>query len=167
MNEKEIQEMLEKTLARLLDWIRGAEAKVTPVLAIDTAMLGVLGALAPGVSGWTVGGALVVILAALLLLASLLSLFLAAIPRTKGPEDSRIFFKAIKDTKAKDYLSAVKALTHDDYIADLAAQCHRNAEICSLKFQLVWASTCLLFSAVIPWLLGVWMLYVYQVSACG
>jgi hypothetical protein len=167
MNDREIQEMLERTLARHLDWIRGAEAKVAPVLAIDTAMLGVLGALAPGVSGWTVASAAVVILAALLLLVSLLLLFLAAIPRTQGPRDSLVFFNAIKERKAEDYLCAVRARKQEDYIADLAGQCHRNAEICSLKFQLLWASTCLLFLAVIPWLVGVGMLYLHQASACG
>jgi len=167
MNEREIQEMQEKTLARLLEWIRGAEAKVAPVLAIGTAMLGVLGALAPGVSEWTMCGAAVVILAGVLLLVSLLLLFLASIPRTKGPQDSRVFFEAIKETKPHDYLTAIRALTRDEYIADLAAQCHRNAEICSLKFRLVWGSTCLLFLAVIPWLVGVWVLFVHQVPTCG
>jgi hypothetical protein len=161
VDEKEIREMLEKTLARLLEWIRAAEAKMAPVLAIDTAMLGVLGALTPPVFERSIVSAIVVVVAAVLLLASLLLLFLAAIPRTRGPQASLIFFEAIKRTDCKGYLSAVRALTDDRYIADLAAQCHRNAEICSRKFQLLWCSTWLLFSAVIPWLVGIWLVYLH------
>lgn len=164
MNSQEQKDFLEKALARLLKLIRAADAKIAPILAIDTAMLGVFIALAGKKLEWTTGSAYVVGLALILLLASLLLLFRAAIPRLKGSRKSLIFFDSIRRKKLDAYLGEVKALSDEGYIADLAEQCHQNSRIASVKFRYVRLSMFFLFLAVIPWLLAVCMLYLDQMT---
>jgi hypothetical protein len=43
---------LETTLARLLEWIHAADAKIPPILAISTSMLAIVAALLPKASDW-------------------------------------------------------------------------------------------------------------------
>lgn len=50
---------LEKTLARLLEWVSVADAKIPLVLAISTSMLGVIAALFPKATGWSILSAVV------------------------------------------------------------------------------------------------------------
>ena len=45
------------------------------------------------------------------------------------------------------------------YLADLVAQCHRNAEIADKKFESIQRSMVALYLAVIPWGLAVFLLY--------
>jgi len=46
-DEKAQLDLLDRILGRNLNWVASADAKVTPMLAINTAMLGVIAALAP------------------------------------------------------------------------------------------------------------------------
>src|SRR5512137_669449 len=94
---------LEKTLARLLEWIRAADAKIPPVLAITTSMLAVMAALLPNDFECNTLLAVVGISAILLLFNCLLFLFLAAFPRTKGPESSILYFEGIKTRDQNSY----------------------------------------------------------------
>ena len=50
---------LEKALARLLEWVRAADAKIPLVLAISTSMLDVIAALFPKAMGWSIFSAVV------------------------------------------------------------------------------------------------------------
>lgn len=153
------QELIEKTLSRLLEWIRAADAKIAPILAIDTSMLGVFAAFAATVSDWTTGCTLLAALAVVPLLLSLLFLSLAAFPRTEGPKGSVLYFEGIKSMEVDTYQSELLNLSEDTYLADLANQCHRNAEIASVKFKFVRISMVCLFIAIIPWLVVVYTLY--------
>jgi hypothetical protein len=150
---------LEGTLSRLLKWIRAADAKIPPILAITTAMLGVLAALAPEASEWTVATAVMAVVTVIPLLASLVFLSLAAFPQTKGPKGSLLYFEGIKNREPESYLRDIQAATEEDHVADLAKQCHRNAEIASSKFRFVRLSMISLFVSIIPWLIVIFMLY--------
>jgi hypothetical protein len=46
-------DLVDRILSRNLSWVAAADTKIAPVLAIDTAMLGVLAALAPVGFQWT------------------------------------------------------------------------------------------------------------------
>lgn len=153
------QQYLETTLARLLDWIRAADIKIAPILAIDTTMLGVFAALAPKHQRWTILAAIVAVLAVIPLLVSLFFLFFAAFPRTKGPKGSLLYFEGIKSREPNDFLKAVQEMSKGQLIEDLANQCHRNAEIASAKYAHLRTAIGALFLSVIPWLFLVFLLY--------
>ncbi len=150
---------LETTLERLLSWIEAADSKVGLVLAIDTAMLGVLAALAPSPSGWTVESVILAAVALVLLLISLLTSSVASFPRTEGPPESMIYFKGITEREAHQYERAVSDLTTEQYIQDLMGQCHRNGQIAGAKFAWVRRSMIALYLSVLPWALAVYLLY--------
>src|SRR5688572_28892505 len=87
--------VLETTLNRLLTMIAAAEGRTGLILALDTAMLGVLAALAPRAPAWSVAPAVWSTVAAILLVASLIFLLVSSFPRTSGPRGSRVFFEGI------------------------------------------------------------------------
>lgn len=149
----------ETTLTRLLHWVQVADGKIAPILAIDTSMLAVFAALVPKASEWSVFSAIVALLATLPLGVSLLFLFLASFPRTKGPKRSLIYFEGIKTCERAKYSQDMKQLTPECYLDDLTEQCHRNAEIVSVKFRYLSVAMVSLFISIIPWLLIVYLLY--------
>ena len=157
--KEESIEFLEKTLSRLLEWIRSADSKITPVLAISTSMLGVMAVLVPKVSSWNFLAMLVGILTVAPLLICVLFLFLACFPRTDGPVDSLVYFETIKALDHKAYLSKIKQMTTEEYSIDLAKQCHRNAEIASSKYFRLKIAIGSLFLSIIPWIMFVFILY--------
>ncbi|MGH7381286.1 MAG: Pycsar system effector family protein [Candidatus Methylomirabilales bacterium] len=159
MDEQETIRVLEANLSRLLGWIVAAESRLSTVLAIDTAMLGVLAAMTPSPAAWNVAPAIFASLSALLLGASLLFLSFASFPRTSGPGGSLVYFGGIATHEPDQYQRLVSEMTANQYIQDLAHQCHRNAEIADKKFKWIkWAMASLLLS-LIPWALSVYLLY--------
>lgn len=153
------REVLEKTLDRLLFWIAAADSKIAPVLAIDTAMLGVLAAIAPKLGAWTLLAVISTALALLFLLTSLGLLFFASFPRTRGPKGSLVFFGGITERERSVFVGEITDLHFSRYCEDLATQCYRNAEIAGLKFRYVRLAMTALLAAIVPWLLTVYVLY--------
>lgn len=151
--------LLENTLARLLQWISAADSKTGPVLAIDTAMLGALAALTPQPGKWTVLMALSAALTLTLLGVSIGYLFLAAYPRTKGPEGSLVFFGGIIEQQEEEFIDDILSVDPDRYARDLARQCYRNAEIAAEKFEHVKTATKVCLWAIAPWTLAIWLMY--------
>ena len=159
MDEQETIRVLEANLTRLLGWIVAVDSRLSTVLAIDTAMLGVLAAMTPPFSGWTVPPAIIASLSALFLAASVLFLSFASFPRTSGPHGSLVYFGGIVGHEANQYRRLISEMTASQYIDDLANQCHRNAEIVDKKFKWIkWAMSSLLLS-LLPWALSVYLLY--------
>lgn len=143
---------LEAILTRQLSWIAQADAKIAPILAIDTAMIGLWSAIAPSFDNWTVPLTLSAIVTAGLLALSIWYLFLAAFPRTEGPHDSTVFFGSIASMTEADYVRRVLSTSSDDYNKDLAQQCHRNATIASTKYRYVRTATRHCIFALVSWL---------------
>ena len=159
MDRSERVRILENNLSRLLGWVSAADSRIGLILALDTAMLGSLAALAPRASGWEVAPAIFSTLAGGALLTSLLLLSFASFPTTSGPRGSLIFFEGIASSETDAYLQSVNELTEEQYLDDLAKQCHRNAEIARKKFKWVRWSLSSLYLAVLPWALAVYLLY--------
>jgi hypothetical protein len=152
-------EYLERELDRLLAWIRAADARVSLVLPLSTAMLGALAALGSGVECWKASEITWSTLATVPLFASLVFLVLATFPRTRGPQGSLIFFGGISSRSMEQYREAVRDLDEESYANDLISQCHVNSEIAQQKFKWVKLSLLALFVASIPWLVSVYTLY--------
>lgn len=146
-------------LSKNLDWIGAVDGKISPVLAIDTAMLGVLGALVPGVEKWTLGAAGVSLMATLLLVASVASLVAVSFPRLRGPTDSMIYFGAIANRERAEYLKEVTNADKATLREDLIVQTHRNAEIAKGKYKAIRVSMGCLYGAVPFWVGSILIMY--------
>lgn len=160
MSDIDQVDFLEANLARQLGWIAAADSKVSFVFAIDTAMLGVLAAVSPTTgSAWGVAPAICAAFAVALGLATLLFLCFASFPRTKGPKSSLVYCGGIAQRDANQFRDAVARLSLESYATDLAAQCHRNAEIASRKFIWVQRALVSLYLSVLPWGVAILLLY--------
>jgi hypothetical protein len=159
VNEEQRIAFLEASLARLLQWIGAAEARITVILGIDTAMLGTLAAFAPSPKLWTTAAVVCGAIAVFSLVLSLIFVALASFPRTTGPKQSIIYFDGITSRDSDQYLALVRSVTTGEYIEDLVRQCHRNAQIASAKFEWVRRGFLGLFIAIMPWALAIFLLY--------
>lgn len=148
----------ERALDRISDWIRAADSKASPVLAIDTAMIATLTALAARPGAWTPLSGDWIALGSTLLLASLLMVAFATAPQLTGRTRSLIFFGDVASMTAKEYGARIADRVPSAYLDDLNAQCHRNAEIASRKYRWMLWSTLALIGGVAPWLVSVFMI---------
>lgn len=152
-------DVLEKELPRLLEWVRAAESRLALVLPLSTAMLGALSVLAPAASRWPVSGAVTASFAAFFLVLSIIFAACASFPRTTGPKGSLIYFGCIVQKDLSQYSTAMRELTRDDYLDDLAKQCHRNAQIAERKYAWTRRSIACLFIGAAPWAVSLFLLY--------
>lgn len=155
--EKERLQTAQWVLERNLAWISAAEVKVGVIVAIDTAMLGGLGAVLSAADGaarthwaWFFTIAAVVFLGFGLLCAAM-----AVLPRINGPANSLLFFGRVGACDAVEYIDAFKKATHANLIDDWAAQIHRNAQIACDKFAWVKKAMWWSFLSVLPWFAGI------------
>jgi len=154
-----IEQVQTEELARLLEWVRAVDAKVPVLTAISCAVIASVAAVAPAPPNlnWT---ALAVISSGVApQMASLVYCALATFPQTNGPSGSLIFFGGIANRSAEQYRVDVARLTRDAHIADLTAQCHRNAQIVALKYRRVRFAAAWLFIGIVPWVFAIYFLY--------
>lgn len=160
MNESDHIRAIENILVRQLGWIAAADSKVSFVFTIITAMLGVLAAVSPrGGAPWSTAPALFALLAAACGLLSLIALSLVTFPRTKNINKSVIYFGKIAESDAAIFHDAILNMTYESYIIDLSDQCYRNAEIASRKFKWLQRALILLYLAIVPWSIAVFLLF--------
>lgn len=151
--------LLDRILTRNLAWIATADAKIAPILAINTAMLGVIAALAPSSSAWTISSAIFSAIAGLLLLGSIICLVTASFPRLQGPKGSLIYFGGIAERDADTFVAELSKGITEEILRDFALQCHRNAQIAHSKYAYIKWAMILLYSSVPPFLIDVFLLY--------
>ncbi|AOX99259.1 Pycsar system effector family protein [Jeongeupia sp. USM3] len=138
---------------RHLGWIAAAEVKVGVIVALDTAMLGGLGAAfsAADVKARTAWAVLFTLTAFILLVIGLICAAMAVLPRVTGPAKSLLFFGRIGPRAEADYIKDFKAASIDEWLDDWAAQIHRNAQIACAKFKHVRLGMIWSFLAILPW----------------
>jgi hypothetical protein len=146
-------------LERNLSWISSADSKISPVLAINTAMLGVIIALLPTASGWSIVTAIFSSITVILLIGSIICLISATFPRLKGPKGSLIFFGGIAEYEQEVYVNTIMKGITEDILKDYARQCHRNGQIAQTKFHFIKWAMILLYSSIIPFLVDIYLLY--------
>ena len=160
MQDADLIPFLESNLARQLHWITSADAKVAFVFTLATAMLGVLAALVTSNQDtWSKASAALSSFALGLEGIALLFASLAAFPRTKGPVGSLIYCGGIAERTHEEFRDALGEMSNGSYASDLVSQCHRNAEIASVKFLWVRRALICLYFSVPAWALSIWMLY--------
>lgn len=155
--DKERLQIVQWVLERNLAWIAAAEVKVGFIVAIDTAMLGCLGAVFSAANPVTrsTWAWLFSIAAAIALGGGLFCASMAVLPRVKGPAKSLLFFGRIGPCERDDYINSLAKATNAELLADWAAQIHRNAQIACDKFVWVGRSMLWSFLAVLPWFLAI------------
>jgi len=144
----------EKTHETLLFWFARHDVRVALLTSLSLGMLGVLANASASITNWMWCQGLFFGLAALLLLLSLLLIYCSQYPKTKAYNSSLIFFGAIAASKANDYVVAFKAITEEQYLADLLSQIHTNSSILAVKFYNQKLSLIALGLAVIPWMVA-------------
>ena len=162
--EAEKFDLLDRLLSKQLAWIAAADTKGTLLFAIDIAMLAVIAATVPSVKQWTAGAAASSSIALLALLASVSFIGLATFPNLKGPRGSAVFFGGISSTEQNYYVKKITQGVTDELLEDFARQCHRNAEIASIKFSYIKKSAVCSFLALPFWLVSIWSLYTIKFS---
>jgi Family of unknown function (DUF5706) len=159
MDERNRIRFLEATLARLLQWISAAEARIALIFGIHSGMLGALAAFAPTPDRWTIAAIATAAVSAFALMLGVAFLALASFPRIAGPKQSVIYFGGIVSRNDDHYLAIVREFDVAAYIDDLARQCHRNAQIAAAKFHWLRRGLVALFVAFLPWTLTIFLLY--------
>lgn len=157
---------LEKILDRQIAWISSADAKAMVVLPVCIAMIGAIAAISPTDScAWNATSIVGTVISLGLLVSSVLFLGAATFPRTSGPNGSLIYFGGISSNPIETYRDSVKSLSRTQYTDDLINQTHRNAQIADAKHGAVKKSIALLYLAVLPWALSIYMHYDLGISA--
>jgi hypothetical protein len=152
-SDKERLQTAQWVLERNLAWIAAAEVKVGVIVAIDTAMLGGLGATFSAADGVarTPWAWLFAIGAAISLGSALFCAAKAVLPRVSGPAKSLLFFGRVGPCADVDYVESFKKATDTEFLEDWTAQIHRNAQIACDKFSWVRNSMWWSFLSVMPW----------------
>lgn len=159
-------EVLESNLSRQLAWIAAADARKNFVFTVACTMLGVMAAVGPkpellatlGAWAWLSGAAALALLA-----SALLILFFSSRPVTDGPV-SLVYFGEVAKLKREAFESQMSSTTEESLAKDLAAQCHRNAQIATKRFSGIRSALVCLYAGVIPWIPAVWLLFSAQVA---
>jgi len=152
-SDKERLQTAQWVLERNLAWISAAEVKVGVIVAIDTAMLGGLGAAFSASDGVarTAWAWLFTIGAVIALGSALFCAAMAVLPRVNGPAKSLLFFGRVGPCADVDYVESFKKATDAGFLEDWTAQIHRNAQIACDKFSWVRKSMWSSFLSVMPW----------------
>lgn len=154
-------ELLERNLARQLDWIRAADTKIAPVILITTFLLGTSVAFisrASVLSGVTISLAIICVG---MLLYTLFCMIMVNFPRITRHDESSIFFEGVKATDFAGFEKKIAAMTRETYFHDLSNTCYENAMIASVKFGYVKKAMIALFLAIIPWVVLVYIIFTY------
>lgn len=159
METKQKVHMLETNLDRLLNWISGVNTTTSFLFTVTTTMLGTIAFLSPDLPKWTISSAVAAAITIIFLLASLLMSSFVYFPRTKGPKGSLIYFSGISNMGTNQYETAIRELSDNDYLADLAYQCHRNAEIAQIKYSWFQRAMISLYLSTLPWAISIYLLY--------
>ena len=155
----ESPEKLSNLLKLQLEWVRAADAKVTALFAVNTAMLGIITALAKSHKVWAISEAVFVALSSIPLLVSVVSLAFVLFPRLDGPRGSSIFFGGIAAQDQERYVENMVNNDSESLNRDFAYQIHRNAEIALAKYKFVKYAFVATFTSLPFWLAAIYDLY--------
>jgi len=156
MSKKKAREILYLQL----EWIKNADSKVSPLFAIDVAMLGALVALASAKTCWNKPSIIFTSLSTGFLLLSVIALAIVMFPRLRGPNDSILYFGGITKKKKEKFIKQIQKSNSQIYEIDLLSQAYRNAEIAKSKYVFVKIAFILTFISVPFWLISIYVLYI-------
>lgn len=135
----------------VLSFFPRVDAKLSVVLAIDTAMSGYLAAHVPNFFSLKWWEMIAPAIAMALIARSYWYLYKGAFPNLKGGTSSLVYFAEIAKRTESNFIKEFLAQQDSDYAEELLGQVWRNSEILSEKFDyLKWAFICMAWS-IVPW----------------
>lgn len=138
----------------VLSFFSRVDSKLSVVLAIDTAMLAVLGTDAPPLKDLSWPMVAAALFAVALLGASIVFLYRGAFPSLKGGNASLVYFREIANRTEHQFIEEFKQQAEEARVNDLLGQVWRNSEILKEKFDALKMAFRLLAVALIPWVVA-------------
>ncbi|TNC78247.1 hypothetical protein FHI69_02835 [Janthinobacterium lividum] len=154
-DEKERLQNAQWVFERQLAWIAAAEVKIGVIVALDTGMLGALGAAFSAEKVHSAWAIVWLIGASFCLGSALICCAIALLPRVNGPVSSLLFFGTISKIASDDYIRKFKNATTNELLDDWCCQIHRNSEIAVAKFLYVRKSILFSFLSIGPWFIAI------------
>ena len=149
---------LERNLERQIAAIRASDVKITFLVPTTTAMLGFLAANVSR-AGFGVPTTAYALASAAPLILAYASLALTVIPRLgTGKGRSKLFFGSIACHSVESYVSEVCTLRREEYVTELAEQCHATALIARKKYRHVRNAYLCFFVALPFWTTAIYLL---------
>lgn len=141
-------------LTLILSFFSRVDAKASALLAINTAMLGVLASKAPlaTMSMFTYGLAGITLA---LIIVSLWFLYRVAFPALDGGQQSLIYFREIAQRTETAFIDAFSQQDEGLRVKDLLGQVWRNSCILTAKFDALKRAFIFMALAIIPWVITV------------
>jgi hypothetical protein len=149
--------LLEKNLERQIESIRGSDVKITLLVPTMTAMTGVLAAMLRGANLGMLPRTYI-LLSIIPIAIAYAQMGLSVIPRMRIRSSSLLFFGSIATHAPPDYVAAIRSLTRDAYVEDLAEQCHTSARIARDKYRHVRNAYLAFFVALPLWTVAIYLL---------
>lgn len=149
----------ETILSMQLEWIRGVDNKGSLVIGLATAMLAMVAAVTPARAELTCPNIFTALVGATAPMLCVLWCGLASFPHTHGPSGSMVYFGTIASRPFPAYAKAASEQSEREYLVDLVAQCHRNAQIAACKYKHIGRGLLALFVGVPVWLICCYFLY--------
>jgi hypothetical protein len=138
-------------LALILSFFPRVDAKLSTLLAIDTAMLAALSSGVPPIAKVSAWMAIAPILTTGLLTASYVYLYRGGFPDVKGGHESLVYFKEIAKRTEANFIENYSSGTYESLRSDVLGQVWRNAEILTEKFRCLKLAFILMALSAIPW----------------
>lgn len=138
-------------LAMILSFFPRVDAKLSTVLAVDTAMMATLSASVPVLQKVSWYMAVTPIVASAMMMVSYVFLYRGGFPNLKGGHSSVVYFKDIAAKNESAFIEAFERHTPESLRKDVLAQIWRNSEILSQKFHSLRLAFVWMALAAIPW----------------
>lgn len=138
----------------ILSFFPRVDAKLSTVLAINTGMLGALGAMVPPIQSASWLMAIAPALTAILLGLSYLFLYKGGFPITKGGYASLVYFKNIAERNESSFITAYTSQSAEELTLDILAQVWRNSEILAFKFAYLRRAFVCMAIGILPWMVS-------------
>jgi hypothetical protein len=139
-------------LNRTLAFFARVDGKASVLLAVDTAMLGVLAGNAPALSEFTWYMAIAAVATGLLLGVSLWNVYKEAFPKLDSAKGSLIYFREISKRTENQFVEEFLRQSDEAYLKDMLGQVWRNSEILTMKFNHTRVAFNCVALSILPWL---------------
>ena len=135
----------------VLSFFPRVDAKLSTILAIDTAMLATMSAGVPDTKSLSPWIAVCPVLTTLLIAMSYFHLYKGGFPDLNGGHSSLIYFKDIASRNEARFVEEYRQQTIESRTGDVLGQVWRNAEILKAKFHSLRLAFITMACAAIPW----------------
>ena len=165
MNSGDRLSAANRQLDLILSFFPRVDGKLSVVLGLDVAMLGVISTRAPDIATLTAWMWAATLAFLCLCVGSLIFLYRGSFPQLNGGSSSLVYFREIAKRREVDFVGGFEAMSADELASDILCQAWRNAAILSQKFDALKISYRLMALSALPWVVALVMFPMTQVPA--